>query len=124
GGADGHGRRIWGHCHRPLARQAVGEDSLRADDSKKFLSKRRDFASGLRQPERVANKIGAAPISRSAAAAVLFLRPFPGLAARAARAARCRRAAEQRYDFAPFPLTEMHPIPQGPGAFESKGLST
>jgi hypothetical protein len=24
-----------------------------------------------------------------------------------------RRAAEQRYNFAPFPLTEMHPIPHG-----------
>jgi hypothetical protein len=27
-----------------------------------------------------------------------------------------RRAAEQRYDFASFPSTEMHPIPHGPGA--------
>src|SRR5262245_26169350 len=47
GGADDHRRGIRRHCHCPLARQAVGEESLRGQTARRhFLSMRRDFASG------------------------------------------------------------------------------
>jgi len=31
GGADDHGRGFGEHCHRPLVRQAVGEEPLRGE---------------------------------------------------------------------------------------------
>src|SRR5262249_5250045 len=45
-----------------------------------------------------------------------ILSPASLAAARAPRAATPPRAAEQRDELASFPLTEMHPIPHGPGA--------